>query len=77
MTPIVYGRTAEEMLVALPPSDALRIVEAVERFAMHGVGFVRRMLGESDETRLYLDGYYVTFARSEGFIRVLTISKRP
>ena len=50
---------AERDLLALPPSQAERVLEQLEQFARTGHGFVRMLLDGSAERRLYVEGYYL------------------
>jgi hypothetical protein len=78
MTRIVWSDVAEAFLLAAPPSEAERIVAAVETWSTTHRGFVRQMLDGSGTLGLYLPGFRVLFVREEdGGIRVDSVRRRP
>jgi len=58
---VIWTSDAARDLLAMPPSEAERVLDDVERFAATGRGFVRLMLEGSSHQRLYLETHYVVF----------------
>ena len=72
---VVWTEQAESQLIALPPSEASDVLNAVETFAEHGRGFVRRMI-PSDEYRLYTSQWIVAFIVIDDAIVVAELKPR-
>ncbi len=73
---VLYEEAAEYQLLALPPAVALELVDAIEKFAADGVGFVRHSLDDAAERRLYLPEHSVTFAIAHGALNVVAVTPR-
>ena len=58
---VIWTSDAERDLLAMPPSEAERVLDEVESFATTGRGFVRQMLDGSYYQRLYVERYYIVF----------------
>ena len=58
---VIWTSDAERDLLAMPPSEAERVLDEVETFATTGRGLVRLMLDGSDHQRLYMERYYIVF----------------
>lgn len=77
MVAIHWSAESERFLLALAPDDADEILDAVERFASTGRGFVRNMLDGHGTFGLYLERYLVLFFRDEDLaLRVLRVRRR-
>ena len=70
---LVWQADAELELFPLPPSDAERLVDALERFAKTGQGFVREIGGRY---RLYVQGAYAEIDVAVNRVRVLRVIRR-
>lgn len=77
MTSIEWSADSERFLLALDVDDAEMLLDAMERFATSGRGFVRAMLDGHGTFGLYVSSYVVLFVReAAGDIRVLSIRRR-
>ena len=74
---VVYDVRAEADLLALEPTAAIEILDRMDRFAVDGRGFVRRMLDHTGVWRLYVDEYLVTFRLLDEEMRVMSVERRP
>jgi hypothetical protein len=70
-----WNVAAERDLLQLPPSDAERIIAAVETFADTGRGFIRVLLDGSGERRLYVEGFYAIVTLDESVLSVLRVHR--
>jgi hypothetical protein len=70
---VLWNVEAERDLLALPPSDADRMMDAVELFASTGRGFVRVLLDGTGERRLYASGLYAVFEIIDANVVVLRV----
>jgi len=73
---VVWSDDAERDLLAMPPFEAERTLDAVDGFVATGRGFLRVLLDGSDERRLYLTEYCVHMSFDGSQFRVLRALRR-
>jgi hypothetical protein len=77
MARVVWSDEAELFLLSAPIRDAEEILDAVERMASSGRGFVRNMLDGAGTLCLYVGRHIVLFViDEEGTIQVRRVRAR-